>query len=118
MPILAQTTLWERKRAGTRRVNGMTDAELNNVRRALRVLQGRIGGPRKLAAALGINQGTLNNALFSAKHRPSLRMALPAARLMQIPLESLLAGDWTAPEVCPTCGHVALSRGGLLSPKR
>ena len=118
MPILTETKVWRRKRTGKRRVIGMTEAELENVRRALRVLQGRLGGPRKLEAALGVNRRTLTNAMCSSNAHPSLRMALPAARLMGISVESLLAGTWTAPEVCPTCGHVALRRGGLLAPRR
>ncbi len=108
MPILTERIEWRRPRPPRPydRANTLTVAEEANVRKALRYLRERLGGYAPLARLMGINATTLKLALTQRKTRPTAGYALRAAKVARVPVESILAGEWPLPRMCPRCGHV------------
>ena len=62
-------------------------------------------GQRQLAAALKV---TLHALEWSMQRggKPGAGMALRAARLAEVPVEDMLAGQWPVPRACPHCGRL------------
>lgn len=102
MPVLKNPKSWKRPR---RRYGfDLTEPEQENVKRALRVLSVRMGGAAPLAKALGAKLNTLHGNM-EQRGRPGAGIALRAARLAEVPVESILAGEWPVKDGCPCCGH-------------
>jgi hypothetical protein len=106
MTVLATRTTWRKpQQLAPAQTPDLTVEEVANVKRALRVLRQRIGGNAPLATALGVNPITLMLAT-NRKRKPSVGMALRAARLAGVPLEDVLSGAWPKAGACPHCGRV------------
>ena len=86
------------------RTPDLTPDEIVNVKRALRVLKVRHESIAALAAVLGVNEETLRNATVRQR-KPSVGLALRAARLAGVPLEDVLSGAWPKVGSCPHCGR-------------
>jgi hypothetical protein len=106
MTILTSTKTWRRP-APLARVTtpDLTPDEIANVKRALRVLCTRHGGWATLAQAMGTNAGNLQVSIVRNR-KPSVAVALRAARVAGVPLEEVLSGAWPKPGACPHCGRV------------
>lgn len=105
MAILRERQTWSSPSTGKRprSLSGLTTEEQANVRTALRVLRLRVGSFSKLAAVLGVTKVTLVHAA-SKGGRPSVGLALRAARLAYVPLEDILSGRWPGKGPCALCG--------------
>jgi len=84
---------------------GLTVDETAAVRRAFAWMRVRLGGYSALSVALGCHSGTLAN-LGSRRGKPGLMLALRLARLAEVPIEAILAGEWPNEGACPHCGRV------------
>ena len=85
----------------------MSDLDLkeqNHVRTALRHLRRRVGTRASVAEARHCSPKTLINVL-GGTNAVSASMALRVARLLDAPMDDLLAGRFL-PGACPKCGHV------------
>jgi hypothetical protein len=104
--ILRSCVAWTKPRPPneTRRSSDLTPEEQENARAAIRFLAKRHGTRRKLAAAMGVNFGTLQSAL-EKRGAVSAGIALRAARAAGVPLDDVLAGRWPVTGACPHCGR-------------
>jgi DNA-binding XRE family transcriptional regulator len=82
---------------------GLTDAEQENVRRALRFLRVRAGGWNTLADALGFKRKTIKN-VREGHNRVSPNLAFRVARMAGVPVDDLLAGKVAPAGMCIHCG--------------
>jgi hypothetical protein len=64
----------------------------------------RLGSYAKLAEALGAKPATVNDSMHRSG-KPSVALALRAARLAGVPLEDVLSGAWPKEGSCPMCGR-------------
>lgn len=104
MAILRAPLSWRRKSAPRQWSLSLTDAERVHVRRVLRFLCARLGSIQAVANAMGTTVHMIDRAT-SRRSRPSAGLAIAVARLAEMPLESLLAGE-PVPGPCPLCGRV------------
>ena len=105
MAILTKRETWRRPKVlASGRTPDMTEEERASVKRALVFLRRRHGGAAKLAATMGTTQEVLERA-SRTKGKPSLGLALRAARLAGVGVEAILAGEWPEPGACPFCGR-------------
>ncbi len=102
--ILTAPKTWKKPALAKARTPDLTADELGNVRRALRFLRAKLGGAAQLATALGVTVPAVHRA-FEAKRRPSVALALRASRVADVPLESILRGEWPPEGACPHCGR-------------
>lgn len=114
MAILASRTVWKRTKPQPRDDFTLTEGERANVRRALMVLRVRLGMWKRVAESVRVGSQTFKRK----RHRPDLDLAFRVARLVGVPLEDVLRGEWPTPESCPLCGHVAQQPRALPAPKR
>ena len=107
MTILTTTKTWRKPATALALATtpDLTSEEIAAVKRALRVLRVRLGGYAQLSAALGVKPKTLAGAGVRTR-KPSVGLALRAARLAGVALEDLLAGRWPKEGACPHCGRV------------
>ena len=103
MTILTHPKTFRRQLARARTPD-LTPDEMANVRRAIGVLRIRFGGFAKLAVAIGVPLKGLQTAVVRSR-KPSVAIALRAARLAGVPLEEILAGSWPPEGACPHCGR-------------
>lgn len=106
MTILRTREVWRRER-GPRATSPsveLTDEERDNIRRAMRELCRRHGSAKALAKALRVSQRTTSRAM-GERGKPTAAMAVRAARLAAVPLESVLSGAWPPRGPCPFCGR-------------
>lgn len=83
----------------------LTKEEQDNVRRALLFLRARAGGRwAPVAKALRFKQGSLVH-VAGGKDSVSASMAIRIARMAQVGIDALLAGEYPAEGTCPHCGH-------------
>lgn len=84
-------------------MSDLTDKEQRNVRLALKFLHYRVGRWRPIAEALKMTEDAItkvaNGTTVTASH------AFRLARLVEVPLDDLLAGTWLSPRICRHCGH-------------
>lgn len=104
MAILTKREVWERPKAPRATTPDLTVEEVANVHAALRFLQKRYGGVRKLAVAIRVNKSLIARALL-AKGKPSAGLTIRAARAASVPVEDVLAGRWPPTGACPHCGR-------------
>lgn len=85
-------------------MSDLTAKEQANVRAALRFLRAKCGGWLQVAHAIRMAPPTLHHALRS---RPvSASVALRVARLAQVSVDGLLAGEFPPAGACPHCGRL------------
>jgi hypothetical protein len=102
--ILTRRETWSRPRPERSRSGlALTDAEVENVRRALVYLRARAGTAAKLAASLGVKRDLVNRA--ATYRRPSAGLALAVARFARVSVDDVLAGRFPEAGTCPYCGH-------------
>lgn len=110
MSILTERQTWKRKHAHELRaqadVRKLTPTQSKNVRRVLGHLAIELGGPSKLAAAMGGTRGMLEKAR-SPSRPPNARLALMAARVAGVDVDDVLAGQWRR-HACDESGCVAV----------
>jgi hypothetical protein len=108
--ILRERVSWTRPifQKETYRASILTPEEQANVKAALRFLAKRIGSLTKLAQAMKVNLRTLQTAL--GRQRPTVGVALRAARVAGVALEDILAGRWPPAGLCPYCGERVQTR--------
>lgn len=100
MSILEAKLVWRRDEADRKRLPlALTQAERDNVRRALDSLLRQLG-KRALAAKLELTDEALRKIL---KRPPTRRVAVLVAFVAQVDPAAVLSGAW--PSVCPTCGR-------------
>jgi hypothetical protein len=106
MRVLTEQRTWRKPKGSvaTRYTPDLTGDEHGNVRRALHVLRRRYGSWEALASALSTKYKTLTKAGSKAS-KPSVGLALRAARLVGVPLEDVLSGRWPKAGACPMCGR-------------
>ena len=107
MTVLTTTKTWRRSASQTARryTPDLTPIEIANVKRAITTLRKRHGGYAPLVALMGMKIHTIWNVM-SKRCKPSVGLALRAARLANVPLEEILAGRWPVDGACPHCGRV------------
>jgi hypothetical protein len=71
---------------------------------ALRFLRLRVGAWAPLAKALRCEWDSIQK-VAAGKRAVTPALALRVARLVGVPMDELLAGQWLSPRVCPHCGH-------------
>lgn len=104
-PILVERTSWKRpKPANPRYTSDLTEDEIANVKRAIRVLRSRFGSYAKLAEALRAKPATIKESVHR-NGKPSVGLALRASRVAGVGIEELLSGTWPKPGSCPMCGR-------------
>ena len=74
------------------------------MRTALRFLRLRVGAWRPLAEALRTKPDTLDKVV-RARRSVTAGLAYSVARLIEVPIDDLLAGTLLCPRTCPHCGH-------------
>lgn len=82
----------------------LTDKEQAHVRTALLFLRRRFGGWASLARALGFQYDTVEKVANARGRSVTASMALRVARLIDTPVDDLLAGRWLPGRTCPHCG--------------
>jgi len=82
----------------------LTDKEQRHVRLALRFLRHRVAGWQPLADALGLKADTLGKVLRGGRD-VTARLAYSVARLTDVSIDDLLAGQLLSPRTCPHCGR-------------
>jgi hypothetical protein len=92
-----------RPKAETRRSTDLTPDEQEHVRVALRFLAKRHGDVSKLARAMGAHRETVQRPVRGGI--VSAGIALRAARIAGVTLESILLGEFPPDGVCPHCGR-------------
>ena len=83
----------------------LSDAEAENVRRAIRFLRRRLTA-KGLAEKIG-STGSAVRSLTAPTRRPSVRVAFVVARVAKVPVEDVLSGAWPPAGACPHCGRGA-----------
>jgi hypothetical protein len=105
-PVLVERTVWTKPRPEAPRYTpDLTPDEIANVKRALRVLKIRYGTWPKVAEAMKVKPSALADVV-NTKGKPSVGVALRAARLAGVPLEDVLSGAWPKAGSCPMCGRL------------
>jgi len=106
MRVLTEQVTWRKPKGplAQRYTPDLTGDEHTNIRRALQVLRRRYGSWEAVAAAMGAKVKTVTKA-GGTKSKPSVGLALRAARLVGVPLEDILAGRWPKAGACPMCGR-------------
>jgi len=74
------------------------------VRTALRFLRYRVGGWQPLADALGVKADTISKVLRGGRSGTAA-LAYSVARLTDVSIDNLLAGQLLSPRTCPHCGR-------------
>jgi hypothetical protein len=107
MAILRERKVWTRpKPVRTTAVpDDLTPEECERVRAALAFLRAKHGSWRALALAMGIKPDTLEEAAKRRGRRPTAGLALRAARVAGVCVETVLSGAWPAAGACPHCGR-------------
>jgi hypothetical protein len=108
MTILVAPKRWQKTKAlaAERTAPELTAEEQRNARAALVFLRKRLGGWRKLAAALRCNFTTVRGA--GTQGRPlTAGLALRAARTAGVSVEDVLSGAWPPDGACAHCGSIA-----------
>ncbi len=82
----------------------LTLTEQRHVRTALRVLRTRMGGGCAVGKALHCVYSTLDK-VCNQRRTVTARMAVRVARLVDMPVDDLLAGKFVPEGTCPHCGH-------------
>jgi transcriptional regulator with XRE-family HTH domain len=83
----------------------LDEKEQKNVRNALRLLQRRMGTRTLVADALRFRPATIDKVI-SGRDAVSATMVFRVARVMDVPIDDLLAGRFLPPGACPHCGHL------------
>ena len=83
--------------------SGLTPAEQENVKKALRVLKLRLGGTDALAKALKSSVSALVWSCGANGH-PTAGTAVRAARLAKVPIDDVVEGRFPRSGCCPYCG--------------
>ena len=78
--------------------------EQEHVRNALIFLKIRLNGWKPLSKVLHFEETTVINC-GNGKRTITASMAFRIARLVQIPIDDLLAGRYPEADVCPRCGY-------------
>jgi DNA-binding XRE family transcriptional regulator len=106
MRVLTERETWRKPKGplAQRYTPDLTGDEHANVRRALQVLRRRFGSWEALASAMGAKVKTLTKA-GGTNSKPSVGLALRAARIVGVPMEEILSGRWPKPGACPMCGR-------------
>lgn len=84
-------------------MSDLDQREQNNVRAAMGFLRVLIGGLKPVAKALQADHKSIVK-IANGSRSVSASMALRVARLLDVPMEDLLAGRYR-PGSCPKCGH-------------
>jgi hypothetical protein len=102
MSILRERKVWRREvyLPVARKLSRLSPEQQENVRRAMRYLTVKYGGPRKFAAALGVSYQAFWKLRNPSRAIPVRRAVLVAA-LAQVPVDDVLTGRW--PTECPHC---------------
>jgi hypothetical protein len=77
---------------------------VEHVRNALIFLKIRLNGWKPLSKVLHFEETTIINC-GNGKRTSTASMAFRIARLVQVPIDDLLAGKFPDPDVCPRCGY-------------
>jgi hypothetical protein len=85
-------------------VSDLTDKEQRAVRTALRFLRLRMGAWAPLAKALRYEYDSVQKGA-AGKKVVTPALALRVARLVDVGMDELLAGQWISPRTCPHCSH-------------
>jgi hypothetical protein len=85
-------------------VSDLTDKEQKAVRTALRFLRLRMGAWAPLAKALRYEYDSVQK-VAAGKKAVTPALALRVARLVDVGMDELLAGQWISPRTCPHCGR-------------
>jgi DNA-binding XRE family transcriptional regulator len=85
-------------------MSDLTLTEQKHVRTAMRVLRRKLGTRSDLAKALQYSPATIRNIL-DGTNAVSAGMAFRVARLVELPIDDLLAGR-CLPGACPRCGYL------------
>jgi hypothetical protein len=103
--ILRKRKVWRKAKPNgpARLTPDLTEDEQAHVRCALQALRRRHGSWAAVAAAMGVRGNLLVNVATSRK--PSVGVALRAARVAGVAVEDVLAGKWPKPGSCPLCGR-------------
>lgn len=86
------------------RAGELTPEEQECVRVALRVLRVRYGSYAKVGEVMGVHPKAVVRAA-SGRWKPTIGVALEAARLARVPVDDILAGRFPEPGACPFCGR-------------
>lgn len=84
-------------------MSDLTLTEQKHVRTAMRVLRRQLGTRTDLAKALQYSPATIRHVL-DGTNAVSAGMAFRVARLLELPIDDLLAGR-CLPGACPRCGY-------------
>ena len=87
-------------------MSDLDEKEQNHVRTALRYLRNRVGAWAPVAKAVRSTQDTLQHTVCLHGRPVSASMALRVARVLDVPIDDLLAGRFLPAGACPHCGHV------------
>jgi len=105
--ILTETIT--RRRPRRARTFELSAAEQANVKKALRFIYKRqFRDWSEFAAQLGCYRHTVIMAAGkgnSHQSRPSIGLAVRAAQIAGVPVESILSGCWPNDNTCPRCGR-------------
>jgi len=86
-------------------VSDLTAKEQRSVRTTLLFLRVRAGGAwEPVAKALHVEEDTIAKVAHG-KRPVTARLAIRAARLIEVGVDDLLAGTHMSSRVCPHCGH-------------
>lgn len=87
-------------------MSDLDEKEQNHVRTALRYLRNRVGTWATVAKAVHSTQDTLQHTVCLHGRPVSASMALRVARVLDVPIDDLLAGRFLPTGACPKCGHI------------
>jgi transcriptional regulator with XRE-family HTH domain len=82
----------------------LDDKEQRHVRTALRFLRYRVGGWQPLADALGVKADSISKVIRGSRS-VTASLAYSVARLTDVSIDDLLAGQLLSPRTCPHCGR-------------
>lgn len=86
-------------------MSDLTDKEQRSVRTTILFLRGRAGGAwEPVARALHIEEDTIAKVAHG-RRSVTARLAIRVARLIEVGVDELLAGQHMSSRVCPHCGH-------------
>jgi hypothetical protein len=85
-------------------MSDLTNQEQKAVRTVLRFLRLRVGAWAPLAKALHYQWDSIQK-VATGKKPVTPALALRVARFAGVSMDTLLAGEWLSPRVCPHCGH-------------
>lgn len=90
--------------SGRRSTVDLTAKEQEHVRSALQFLRVRMCGWMAVAKALHLQEVSVRQ-VGSGRRTVTPTMVFRVARLVQVPIDDLLAGKYPEPGICPRCGH-------------